>query len=50
MSKKGRQRRTPEHRLAAREARSTIGYILRIQREVEEEQREALAKELTEKK
>jgi len=37
VSKKGRQRRTPEQRLAAKDTRSTIGYLQRLEREVEQE-------------
>ena len=34
MSKKGRGRRTPEERNAAKDRRSSLAYIQRIQREV----------------
>ena len=37
MSKKGRQRRTPEQRYATKDTRSTLAYALRLQREVEGE-------------
>jgi hypothetical protein len=37
MSKKGRQRRTPEKRYADKDRRSTVAYALRMMREVAED-------------
>lgn len=49
MSKAGRQRRTPEERILAKDKRSTIKYIERIRNEVAEEQFENFMKELAQK-
>ena len=38
MSKAGRRRRTPERRLDDREARKSVGFLQRLQREVAQEQ------------
>jgi len=48
MSKKGRQRRTPERMIADRENRSTFMYLQRLQREVEQEKLDQLVTETTE--
>lgn len=40
MSKKGKGRRSREQRLEARERRSSVGYLQRIQREVVQAQAE----------
>lgn len=37
MSKLGRQRRTPEQRIAARESRSTVAYVKRVEHEARQE-------------
>lgn len=47
MSKKGRQRRTPEQRDAAKDRRSTLGYLQRIQREVAAEKWKKLIAEMS---
>lgn len=41
MSKKGKARRTRARRVADREARSSVAYLRRIQREVEQEMNES---------
>lgn len=45
MSKQGKKRRTRAERVAAREARSTLGYIQRIEREVQQELEDKQASE-----
>jgi|GEM_PF-5995421 len=50
MSKKGRQRRTPEKRIADRERRSTVAYVMRMAAEFEAEQQQEVSETKTEKK